>query len=284
MVVSGRHDLDALGRVIRGYFPITEPKGSANTTLDPAFTATAFDSVPPTVTAYDVLDRPVRTTLPDGTFSTVSYGFGADRGGVTRFEAVATDGNGGSSRRYTNVRGQTTSLKQFNPVGGADQAVIWTSYGYDPLGQQTSITDDKNNTTTTAYDAFGQPTSVTSPDSGTTSYVYDLAGNLIKKHVAKLAADQFVRYDYEFIRLKTISYPVFTGNNVTYTYGAPGAPDNGAGRVVSVPDAAGTQTSKFGPLGEVVSQTLNTTGSDNQPVSFTTQYQFDSCNRVLNLT
>ena len=57
--------------------------------------------------------------------------------------------------------------------------------------------------------------------------VYDLAGNLIKKITAKLAASQqAIEYDYDFNRLKAIRYPVFTANNVTYTYGAPGAANN----------------------------------------------------------
>jgi hypothetical protein len=43
------------------------------TTLNPA-----FDPVSPTVTAFDVLDRPTRVTMPDNTTTTVSYGFGPD--------------------------------------------------------------------------------------------------------------------------------------------------------------------------------------------------------------
>ena len=282
MIVSGRVDLDALGRSVTAFYPITEPKGAANTTLNPAFTDDEFDSVQPTVTTYDLLDRHTKVTLPDDTFSTMSYGFGTDRSGQQQFEAIAIDPNGHPTRSYTNVRGQTTALKQFNPTGG--QAVIWTSYGYDPLGQRTSITDDKNNVTTVAYDNLGRQTAVTSPDSGRTDYTYDLAGDLITKHVAKLAANQFITYDYDFTRLKAIRYPIFTANNVTYTYGGPGAANNAAGRITRVSDAAGTVDRKYGPLGEVTAETRNTTGPANKPISFTTSYQFDAFNRLLSLT
>jgi RHS repeat-associated protein len=282
MIVSGRVDLDALGRAVRKFYPITEPKAGDTTTLNPAFTADQFDSVQPTVTSYDVLDRPTKVTLPDGTSTTMSYGFGTDRAGGQQFETITTDANGHPTRSYTNVRGQTTALKQFNPSGG--QAVIWTSYGYDPLGQRTSITDDKNNVTTMAYDNLGRQTTLTSSDSGRTDYTYDLAGNLTTKHVAKLAANQFITYDYDFTRLKAIHYPIFTANNVTYTYGGPSAANNAAGRITHISDAAGSVDRTYGPLGEVTSETRTTTGPANKQVSFTTSYQFDAFNRLLSLT
>ena len=40
---------------------------------------------------YDVLDRQTSITLPDGTTTTTSYGFGPDRSGTTQFTTTATD-------------------------------------------------------------------------------------------------------------------------------------------------------------------------------------------------
>ena len=115
--------------------------------------------------------------------------------------------------------------------------------------------------------------------------VYDLAGDLTKKVTAKLAAtQQAIEYDYEFNRLKAIRYPVFTANNVTYTYGAPGAANNGANRIIGIADGAGSVTRQYGPMGEVTSETRTTTGQNHKPVTFTTQYQYDTWNRVLKLT
>ncbi|MFI9816522.1 SpvB/TcaC N-terminal domain-containing protein [Saccharothrix variisporea] len=275
MVVSGRVTFDPLGRVVEQYYPVTEPKGAANTSFNPA-----YDTVAPTKLSFDVMDRSVKSVLPDGTSSQLSYGFGVDRSGTTRFETVATDANGKQRRTYTDVRVLTTSVKEVNAG-----TPIWTSYGYDPMGQLTSVVDDKGNTAKAEYDNFGRRTVVDSPDSGRTETRYDLAGNKTAKITAKLReAGKAVEYDYEYNRLAGIRYPVFTGNNVTYTYGGPGAPDNGADRVVAVRDAAGTVTRKYGALGEKTSETRTVTALVTPARTYTTQYRYDSFNRVLDMT
>ncbi len=278
MTVSGRAVFDALGRQVQEFFPITEAKGSANTQFNPA-----FDPVQPTVTTFDVLNRATKTVLPDNTTTTVAYGFGPDRSGATRFETAGTDANGKTAHTYTDIREHITAVQQANPAGG--HPVIWTSYQYDALGQLTAVTDDQNNTTTTAYDNLGRRTRITSPDAGRTDFAYDLAGDLTTRVTAKLAAaGQAVQYDYDFNRPKAIRYPVFTANNVTYTYGAPGAPNNGANRITSIIDGAGTLTREYGPLGEVTAETRTTDSHNNKTISFTTRYSFDTWNRMLKLT
>lgn len=278
MTVSGRVVFDSVGRVTEQYFPVTEPKGADNVAFNPA-----VDGVVPTRMSYDILDRTTRTVLPDNTASTVAYGFGPDRAGVTRSETVTTDANGESRRTYTDVRRLTTSVKEFNPAGG--QPVIWTSYGYDPLGQITSVVDDHGNTTTSAYDNLGRRTIVDSPDAGRTETRYDLADNMTAKVTPNLAArHKEIEYDYEFTRLAGIRYPIFEKNNVRYVYGPPGARDNTADRVAKVFDAAGTVTREYGPLGEVVKETRTLGDDRDDNKSYTTQTKFDAWNRVLALT
>jgi RHS repeat-associated protein len=278
MITSGRAVYDFAGRVVTGSYPVTEPKGAANTEFNPT-----VDPVAPTRLSYDVLDRITRTVLPDDSVFISAYGFGPDRAGASQFETVTTDANGKQRRTYTDVRAVTTSVKEFNPAGG--QPVIWTSYGYDPLRQITSIVDDHNNTTTVAYDNFGRRTIVDSPDSGRTETRYDLAGNTIAKITAKLrASNQAVEYDYRFTRLAGIRYPVFPGNNVTYTYGAPGAAENAADRITEVHDAAGTLTRGYGALGELTRETRTVTAINGPARTYTTRYRFDSWNRTLQLT
>lgn len=278
MTVSGRTIFDAFGRTAQQFFQVTEPKGAANTTFNPA-----FDTEQPTKKTYDVLDRSTRETLPDGTASTTAYGFGADRAGVQQFEVVATDAEGNITRTFADTRKQTTAVKKSNPAG--NQPTIWTSYGYDPLGQLTRVQDDKNNVTTSAYDNFGRRTVVDSPDSGRTVTSYDLAGNTTRRVTAKLAAvGKAVEYDYDFNRLAAVRYPLFTDNNITYTYGPPGAPSNGASRVTAISDAAGTVTRAYGPLGEVVTETRTVPGQGSHTQVFTTRYTYDTWNRVLKLT
>jgi RHS repeat-associated protein len=278
MIVSGRMTLDFLGRTVDQFYPTTEPKGAGNTTFDPT-----PDTVQPTRTSYDVLDRITRTVLPDSTVSTLAYGFGADRAGTTQFETVATDANGKSKRTYTDTRQLTTAIKEFNPAGG--QPVIWTSYGYDPLRELTSIVDDHHNTTTAAYDNLGRRTVLDSPDAGRTQTVYDLTDNPIQKITAKLAAtNQAIAYDYDFNRVAAIRYPVFTANNVTYTYGPPGAPNNAAGRITNITDGAGTVAREYGPLGELTKETRTSPAQGSHIQTFTTQYRYDTWNRMLAMT
>jgi hypothetical protein len=50
-----------------------------------------------------------------------------------------------------------------------------------------------------------------------------------------------IRYSYNFERLESITYPQNPENNVSYTYGAAGATDNRAGRIVLQEDATGAQ-------------------------------------------
>ncbi|MFF9851012.1 SpvB/TcaC N-terminal domain-containing protein [Streptomyces litmocidini] len=275
MTVSGRLTFDFLGRTTEKYYPVTEPKGTANTAFN-----TAFDTVAPTQESFDVLDRPVRTVRPDGVSTTNKYGFGPDRAGVTRFENTVTDAKGRQRRLYTSVRDTIAAVKEFS-----GSTAVWTSYVYDPLDQITAITDDKNNVTRAAYDGLGRRTVLDSPDAGRTETRYDLAGNITAKTTANLrATDQTIEYDYDYSRLKAVRYPRFPGNDVTYSYGAPGAADNAASRITGVRDAAGTVTRGYGPLGELTRETRTISAVDGPPHTYTTAWRYDTFNRVLQLT
>jgi RHS repeat-associated protein len=278
MIVSGRTVHDFLGRAVERFYPTTEAKGPLNNRF-----RTAFDTVRPTRVSFDVLNRITRTVLPDDTVTTSAYGFGPDRSGITRFETAATDANGNTTRTYTDVRDLTTAVREANPAGG--QPIIWTSYAYDPLGQVTKVIDDKQNTTTSAYDNFGRRTAVDNPDTGKTQTVYDLADNPIKRITANLAAKhRAIEQVYDFNRLAAIRYPDFGGNDVEYTYGAPGAPNNGANRIVEVDDAAGTVKREYGPLGEITKETRTVSGAFDDDTGYTTQYRYDTWNRMLQMT
>lgn len=278
MVVSGRAVYDFVGRVVEHFYPVTEPKGAANTTFNPA-----FDTVAPTRRSFDILDRNTLTEYPDQTTTSSSFGFGEDRSGTVQFEIVNTDANGNVAHIYEDVRTLKIAVRESNPAGG--QPVIWTSYGYDPLQQLTSITDDHGNVTAMTYDNFGRQTVVDSPDLGRTETVFDLAGNPIQKITAKLAqTQQAIEYDYEFNRLAAIRYPVFPANNVTYTYGDPGAPAGGAGRIIHMVDGAGTLAREYGPLGEVTKETRTSPAQGSHIHTFVTEYQYDTWNRMLGIT
>ena len=66
VMTSGRVVYDAFGRAVKTYHPTVD--GDTVT----AFRC-AIDTVPPTVTAYDVLDRPVKVTYPDYSVTETAY-------------------------------------------------------------------------------------------------------------------------------------------------------------------------------------------------------------------
>src|SRR6478609_6994143 len=122
MSVSGRVIFDAMGRSVAQYYPVTESLGN------PGVFNEAFDSIAPTRTTYDVMDRTTRTVLPDNTVTSMAYGFGSDRDGLTQFQTVVTDANGMRKVSYRDVQEQITAVQEFN-----QGQTIWTSYRYDPL-------------------------------------------------------------------------------------------------------------------------------------------------------
>src|SRR4029450_13097369 len=123
------------------------------------------------------------------------------------------------------------------------------------------------------------------PDEGKTEDAYDLAGNRIARTTASLRAEgRQITYDHEFNRLKSIQYPDFPGNRVDYTYGAPGAVAGRAGRITRIVDGSGVRERSYGKLGEIVSEVRTIASTiPNEPHVYTTQYTYDSFDRLQSL-
>ena len=82
------------------------------------------------------------------------------------------------------------------------------------------------------------------------SSVFRAVNNVVATITANLrAAGKQIGYDYDFNRLKSITYPDFPGNNVTYAYGGPGASDNRAGRIAQVTNESGSAQRFYDKLG-----------------------------------
>jgi RHS repeat-associated protein len=281
MIVSGCVVFDAFGRTTSLKYPTTESLGSPL-----AFQVTC-DGVTATTMSYDVLDRTTEVKIPDGTKTTTTFGFGADRQGRTQFETLVTDANGISKRIYRDVRELIVGLRETNR-GGSE--TIWTSYAYDPLKQITRVTDDLGNVTVVGYDNLGRRTVIDNPDAGRVETIYDLASNPIARVTPNLRANgKRINFDYDYLRLVAIRYPDFPENNVAYVYGAPGAGENAAGRITVVTDESGSSTRGYGKLGEMTRET-KTVASDtqgespNSPEVYTTRWVYDTFGRLQNMT
>ncbi|WP_310961148.1 SpvB/TcaC N-terminal domain-containing protein [Nocardioides terrisoli] len=277
MVVSGRTVLDFLGRTIAQYYPTTEPLGAPGR-FDPT-----MDSEPPAQNTFDVLDRLTRHVTPSGTVTSWVYDFGADHRGQTEFRTTATDPLHHKTVTYSDVRQQVTGVARMDGT-----TPVWTDYRYDPLNQLVSVTDDQGNTTKLTWDDLGRQTSVDSPDSGLTTMTYDLASHLVAEQTADERAAKkspSTRFDYDYTHLAKISYPDDPGNDVTYTYGGPGAAHNGAGRVVKVVDQAGEQEYQYGRLGLVTNEADTVNAIHAQPqATYATAFEHDTWGRLHTLT
>ncbi|NJC69862.1 hypothetical protein HC031_09040 [Planosporangium thailandense] len=98
--------------------------------------------------------------------------------------------------------GRTTKLQQYasSDVISTGDPLTTTTYGYDRLGRQTSVTDQAGNKWTTSYDLRGRVTQTTDPDKGTTTSTYDDAGQLLTTTDAR---NTTLAYTYDNLGRKT---------------------------------------------------------------------------------
>ncbi len=141
--------------------------------------------------------------------------------------------------------------------------------------------------TTMAYDLLGRRTQIASLDAGTTDLYYDAMGNMVRKQDSNLrnrsVAMPYIRYEYDLDQLVGIRYPEGSATmDVKFEYGPPGAPGNGAGRIVRVVDDAGEETRAYGELGELVrtTRTLRPLKPLEPPMVFETRFDFDEYGRM----
>jgi RHS repeat-associated protein len=256
----------------------------------------------PTTLAYDELGRQTGINGPDGTpqgiQTTTVYGLvtptstnnlGDDR---TWLLTSVTDPNGNTRHSYADARGRHVAVREFNKIGTATTlTTLTTKYAYDPLDELLSVTDAKGNLVSSTYDTLGQMITLSSPDTGLTEHRFDLAGNIKEKQSAVLrAANQTIKYVYDFNRLKTIDYP--TSTDVTYTYGGPteggNTAGNLAGRIKSVAFDSGSELRFYDNLGNVreARTTLNriATAFPKPSVTFNMKYTYDWLGRMQTMT
>ncbi|MYS55858.1 hypothetical protein GTW46_38395, partial [Streptomyces sp. SID6013] len=143
---------------------------------------------------------------------------------------------------YTyNDDGQLATL--VDPRGnatGADPAKFTWSFGYDPAGHPTSVTDPLGHQRTTGYDAVGNVTTVTDARGKKTGYEYDALNRPTKVTAPDTGATTFTYNTAGFLASST------DANTHTSTYGY---------------NAEGQLTSVKNPLGKTVSYEYDLDGN-----------------------
>ncbi|MEV4617060.1 sugar-binding protein, partial [Kitasatospora sp. NPDC049258] len=159
---------DERGQTALSYAPYYAT-GAPSTTLFKVEDATGVETQ--TATAFDGLGRTVKSTVLAGNgvgtpLATTLTEYNGDRITVTPPTGSTP------TTTITDAAGRTTELRQYKtalPTGAYDS----TTYGYDPAGHLTKLTDPAGTVWTWQYDQLGRQTKAVDPDSGTTSRTYN---------------------------------------------------------------------------------------------------------------
>ena len=274
-IVSGRAVIDAFGRNIAAYYPMTESHGNIGTYNHATGDLQAK-------TEYDAHDRTTSVTLADGSVTRTAYSIGSHEG-EPMLQTTVTDALGRHAESYTDAKGRNRETVQH--ARGED---ITVKYSYDPVGQVMTVQHPNGRETKYAYDLLGRKLMVNHPDAGETDMTYDAAGNLLTKLTAELRksiSDKgYISYTYDFERLHEVLYPENLFNRVTYTYGKAGDKYNRAGRLALVEDASGGEAYYYGRQGEVTKTVRTVMASVADIRTYVYGATYDSWNRVQTMT
>ena len=272
LIVSGQQIFDEFGRVEKSYYPTTVPY-----TDNIAFNDLK-DSVDPTVTTYDVLDRLDYVELPNGKDQYYMYAIG-EHTVVSQFY----DENEHLSEIYTDGSGRTVKSVQYKDEDNSQP--LTTSFEYDGIGRLVKVTDTEGNETLSQYDMGDRRVSVTHPASGKTTFTYAANGNILTKKTANMQGkDKEIRYKYNYNQLDSIFYPDHPENNVVYHYGNSSDDPLLKGRVKLRIDGTGAIEYDYGMLGEVTKERRTVIVPNHEISTFVTQWVYDSHNRLKQMT
>jgi RHS repeat-associated protein/uncharacterized repeat protein (TIGR01451 family) len=147
-----------------------------------------------TTTSYDVLNRPLEITRPDGTKERHRYFL---QNGLQLHDYV--DANRHRTVTRTDAWGRRVQVDEFAGdcsnawsayACAAPSTTAWTNagtttYRYTPLDLLDQVADALGNVTTMTYDSLGRKLTMSDPDMGSWSYQYDVSGSLLRQTDAK---------------------------------------------------------------------------------------------------
>ncbi|MBQ9427185.1 MAG: hypothetical protein IJU36_06100 [Paludibacteraceae bacterium] len=218
----------------------------------------------PTITQYDVLDRPVSVEYPDHATEHMAYDVEDNA-----LHTIHTDANSNRQDIYKSPQDWTLRTRE-----GTDSMTI---YQYNPIGELVRVTDAEGYRTDYTYDMFGHTTSRTHPDNGTTRWIYDANGLLEHMQTQRLYNNnQTIDYKYDRGRLTDVITPYSA--SIHYDY-------NSAGRISKRWDASGTEEFAYDALGNVSRSVRRLAVPTEADVYvFQTDYLYDSYGRMQQIT
>jgi RHS repeat-associated protein len=154
-----------------------------------------------TTMTYDALDRPIKTTHPDGKTVDIKYSL-ANANALDILKVETTDETGKKTVQHFNADGQATKRVKMK-----DATPLLTEYRRDLLGRITTVIDPLLNQWTYSYDNLGRRTQVRDPDLGTWTYAYDAAGRLVTQTDAKAQVTTLTYDALSRVKTKTVTAP-----------------------------------------------------------------------------
>ncbi|HXM98107.1 MAG TPA: RHS repeat-associated core domain-containing protein [Candidatus Dormibacteraeota bacterium] len=276
--------LDGLGRQIR--ITIEDASAAVYTKLDTVYDGLGRVSqvgLPYTGSGgsywiqkqYDGLGRITKEIPPDGSISSNNYSYSYLGNALT-----STDYAGNQIKQKADALGRSIETDEPDPANGNTLTLV-TSYVYDPMGQNTKITQGVQ-TRTFVFDGLSRKTSEATPEAGTVSYVYNNYSLVSSKTDARGVVTTFT-YDPSLNRISQISYTT-TGTtaqatpSVSYSYGtSPTLYNNGS--LITMTDGVGSERYSYDQLGRrtQVQKVINN-------VTYTIGYSYNLANELVNRT
>jgi RHS repeat-associated protein len=184
--------------------------GRVSTVSNPYRSGTDITSSPGTTTyAYDALGRKVSVTYPGSPASLLATAYCGP-------STLVTDPTGKWRRSRTNGLGQLVEVDEpnsptasvaSNGCPGTGEPIWVTAYGYDAVGDLTSVLQNGSHARSFSYDSLSRLSSSTNPESGTILYNYDPNGNVTTKWDARN-----LKTDYTFDALNRLTGKTFSDN------------------------------------------------------------------------
>jgi len=158
--------------------------------------------------SYDVMDRVIQVTNPDGTQKNVTF---------NHYNITDYDENGNKQMYTLDAHGRIVNVYEYNTNDvGRDETYI-TDYEYGANNNLIKIIDHEDNEFQFSYDSLGRKVGMNDPDLGEWSYSYDTNGNLKTQTDAR---GEVISLDYDSLgRVTTKTYDDNnTEFNITFSY------------------------------------------------------------------
>jgi RHS repeat-associated protein len=270
-IVSGRQIYDAVGRVIKSYYPVRD-------STDGSHFLARVNNINPTITQYDITDRVINKILPDQPAYSTTYA--AENRQVSATTITKNPGYIDQVKRLSYNGSGLLSREELKTSHGR---WIATSYTYDGLHELIKVADVNGNVTKYDWDQNGHQKTITYPDAGTEKLTYNIAGQMTHRITPE---NDDIIYTYKYDRLLAIQYPKHPENNVAYVYGdGTIGKDFAKNQIIYQEDASGAQAFEYGRTGEITKTTRTMiVPFSSKMYTFITLYDYDSWHRMKSMT